>query len=72
MAYRYLARNQPLPPQVSMALQGKRPDGTPQCPTPPPPANYPPQGPGGGGGLPQVLFTTSLDSVGVDFFASFS
>ncbi|XP_018562327.2 ATP-dependent helicase brm isoform X2 [Anoplophora glabripennis] len=36
MAYRYLARNQPVPPQISMALQGKRPDGSPQCPTPPP------------------------------------
>ena len=26
MAYRILARNQPLPPQIAMAVQGKRPD----------------------------------------------
>ncbi|XP_060525669.1 ATP-dependent helicase brm-like [Cylas formicarius] len=36
MAYRYLARNQPIPHQILMALQGKKPDGTPQSPTPPP------------------------------------
>ncbi|KYB25022.1 brahma [Tribolium castaneum] len=35
MAYRMLARNQPLSPQIVNAVQGKRPDGTPQCPTPP-------------------------------------
>ncbi|KAJ8974907.1 hypothetical protein NQ317_009836 [Molorchus minor] len=46
MAYRYLARNQPIPPQVAMALQGKRPDGSPQCPTPPPPSSFPQGGPG--------------------------
>lgn len=45
MAYRYLARNQPIPPQVNMALQGKRHEG-PQCPTPPPPSTYPPPAPG--------------------------
>lgn len=43
MAYRYLARNQPIPPQVNMALQGKRHEGTPQPPTPPPPSSYPQQ-----------------------------
>lgn len=37
MAYRYLARNQPIPQPILMALQGKRPDGSPlQPPTPPP------------------------------------
>lgn len=35
LAYRCLARNQPIPHQVLMGLQGKRPDGTPQFPTPP-------------------------------------
>ncbi|XP_022919947.1 ATP-dependent helicase brm isoform X2 [Onthophagus taurus] len=35
MAYRMLARNQPINQQLVMAVQGKRPDGTPQCPTPP-------------------------------------
>lgn len=46
MAYRYLARNQPIPHQVTMALQGKRPDGTPLCPTPPPASPFQ-SGPGG-------------------------
>lgn len=40
IAYRYLARSQALPPQVAMAIHGKRPDG---CPTPPA-SPYPPQG----------------------------
>lgn len=40
MAYRYLARNQPIPAHVNMALQGKRPDGAPQCSTPPPSNTY--------------------------------
>lgn len=44
MAYRMLARNQPLTPQVTMAVQGKRPDGQPQCPTPPS-SPFQPQGP---------------------------
>lgn len=35
MAYRLLARNQQIPQQMSMAVQGKKPDGTLQCPTPP-------------------------------------
>lgn len=35
MAYRMLARNQPLSPQLSLAVQGKRTEGPPQCPTPP-------------------------------------
>ncbi|XP_017784542.1 PREDICTED: ATP-dependent helicase brm isoform X2 [Nicrophorus vespilloides] len=35
LAYRMLARNQPLTQQMTMAVQGKRPDGTPQFPTPP-------------------------------------
>ena len=35
MAYRLLARNQPLSQQMVNAVQGKRPDGAPQCPTPP-------------------------------------
>lgn len=30
-----LARSQPLSQQIVMAVQGKRPDGAPQCPTPP-------------------------------------
>lgn len=47
MAYRMLARNQPLTQQLTMAVQGKRADGTPQCPTPPsspfqPPSAAPP------------------------------
>lgn len=46
MAYRYLARNQAIPHQVVMALQGKRPDGSPQCPTPPPSSSYPQGGAG--------------------------
>ncbi|XP_025830418.1 ATP-dependent helicase brm isoform X3 [Agrilus planipennis] len=53
MAYRMLARNQPIPQQMAMAVQGKRPDGSPQCPTPPPSSPYqpssgppPPTGPG--------------------------
>ena len=33
-AYRCLARNQQLNPQMLMALQGKRVDVHPQCPTP--------------------------------------
>ncbi|XP_056642745.1 ATP-dependent helicase brm-like isoform X1 [Diorhabda sublineata] len=36
MAYRYIARNQPVPSQINLALQGKRPEGSPQCSTPPP------------------------------------
>lgn len=39
-----LARNQPLTQQMSLAVQGKRPDGTPQCPTPPPTSPYQQQG----------------------------
>lgn len=35
MAYRLLARNQPLSQQLALAVQGKRTDGPPQCPTPP-------------------------------------
>ncbi|GAB0086937.1 ATP-dependent helicase brm [Sergentomyia squamirostris] len=36
MAYRLLARNQPLTKQIAAVIQGQRPDGTPpQCPTPP-------------------------------------
>ncbi|CAH0558695.1 unnamed protein product [Brassicogethes aeneus] len=41
MAYKYLARSQPLPPQLSMALQGKRPEGSPT----PPASSYPQGGP---------------------------
>ncbi|KAB0802651.1 hypothetical protein PPYR_04837 [Photinus pyralis] len=44
MAYRMLARNQPLTQQMTLAVQGKRPDGAPQCPTPPPTSPYPSQG----------------------------
>lgn len=44
MAYRMLARNQPLTQQMNLAVQGKRPDGAPQCPTPPPTSPYPSQG----------------------------
>ncbi|XP_059607838.1 ATP-dependent helicase brm isoform X2 [Phlebotomus argentipes] len=36
MAYRLLARNQPLTKQIASVIQGQRADGTPpQCPTPP-------------------------------------
>lgn len=45
MAYRMLARHQPLPPQIVMAVQGKRTDGAPGQPPPGPP--YPPARPGG-------------------------
>ena len=48
MAYRILARNQPLPPQIAMAVQGKRPEqGTPQGPNQAPygrPGTLPPGG----------------------------
>lgn len=46
MAYRMLARNQPLNPQIIHAVQGKRQDGTPLCPTPPS-SPFQPQGPPG-------------------------
>ncbi|KAJ8969543.1 hypothetical protein NQ314_001695 [Rhamnusium bicolor] len=46
LALRARTRNQPVPPQVTMALQGKRPDGSPQCPTPPPASQFPQGGPG--------------------------
>ncbi|XP_030758143.1 ATP-dependent helicase brm-like [Sitophilus oryzae] len=43
MAYRYLARNQPIPQQIILALQGKRADGSPlQSSTPPPTQENPP------------------------------
>lgn len=35
MAYRCLARNQPIPSSILLGVQGKRPDGSPQFPTPP-------------------------------------
>ncbi|XP_050309192.1 ATP-dependent helicase brm-like [Anthonomus grandis grandis] len=35
MAWRCLSRNQPIPHNILMGLQGKRPDGGPQFPTPP-------------------------------------
>lgn len=63
MAYRMLARNQPLTQQLNMAVQGKRPDGSPQCPTPPPTGGYPPQGQQPALGGPQVklnVFTIML------------
>ncbi|KAF5276830.1 hypothetical protein FQA39_LY06382 [Lamprigera yunnana] len=44
MAYRMLARNQPLTQQMALAVQGKRPDGSPQCSTPPPTSPYQTQG----------------------------
>ncbi|KAK5650176.1 hypothetical protein RI129_001205 [Pyrocoelia pectoralis] len=44
MAYRMLARNQPLTQQMALAVQGKRPDGAPQCSTPPPTSPYQSQG----------------------------
>ncbi|XP_072385053.1 ATP-dependent helicase brm-like isoform X2 [Diabrotica undecimpunctata] len=40
MAYRYIARNQPVPSQINLSLQGKRSDSSPQCPTPPPSAGF--------------------------------
>lgn len=46
MAYRMLARNQPLNQQVQMAVQGKRQDGAPQCPTPPSSPFQPQNAPG--------------------------
>ncbi|GJQ73042.1 brm [Trypoxylus dichotomus] len=57
MAYRMLARSQPLSQQIVMAVQGKRQDGTPQCPTPPsspfqPQAPAPGQPPNQGGPPP--------------------
>lgn len=42
MAYRLLARNQPLTQQLAMAVQGKRPEG---APTPPPTSSFQPGGP---------------------------
>ncbi|XP_050309187.1 ATP-dependent helicase brm-like isoform X4 [Anthonomus grandis grandis] len=46
MGYRFLARNQPIPQHLFMALQGKRPDGTLlQTSTPPPPAQEAPRDP---------------------------
>ncbi|KAI4459651.1 snf2/rad54 helicase family [Holotrichia oblita] len=47
MAYRMLARSQPLSSQIVMAVQGKRQDGAPQCPTPPS-SPFQPQGTGQG------------------------
>ena len=53
MAYRLLARHQPLSKQLATQIQTPRPDGPPQCPTPPsspfqnqggpPPGQQPPQ-----------------------------
>lgn len=45
MAYRLFARNQSISPQMALAVQGKRPDGAPQCPTPPS-SPFQPPGPG--------------------------
>lgn len=42
MAYRLLARNQPLSKQIQAVI---RQDAPPQCPTPPPSSPYPPSGP---------------------------
>lgn len=42
MAYRLLARNQPLSKQIQAVI---RQDVPPQCPTPPPSGPYPPNGP---------------------------
>lgn len=42
MAYRLLARNQPLSKQIQAVI---RQDVPPQCPTPPPSGPYPPGGP---------------------------
>ncbi len=39
MAYRLLARNQPLSKQIQAVI---RQDAPPQCPTPPPSSPYPP------------------------------
>lgn len=51
MAYRMLARNQPLPPQVSMAVHGRKPDGTPLANRPSQMPGGPQQGRGGPGGV---------------------
>ncbi|XP_076275469.1 ATP-dependent helicase brm-like isoform X2 [Rhynchophorus ferrugineus] len=42
MAYRYLARNQPIPQQILLALQGKRVDGSPIPSSTPPPGQESP------------------------------
>ncbi len=51
MAYRYLARNHPLPPQIVMAVQGRKPEGAAAGPPPtgsgPAPTQRPPGAPGG-------------------------
>ena len=55
MAYRYLARNQPLPSNVAMAVQGKRPDqSSPGAPGAPSGPGQPPKGPAGTPGAQQA------------------
>lgn len=61
MAYRYLARNQPVPPAVILGLQGKRPDGSPQFPTPP---SSPFQGQGTAGQPPPEQGTAEVAAEG--------
>ncbi|KAJ8942776.1 hypothetical protein NQ318_002936 [Aromia moschata] len=58
MAYRCLARNQPIPAPILLGLQGKRPDGSPQFPTPP----SSPFQPQGGGQPPTEQLNSSGDS----------
>lgn len=59
MAYRMLARSQPLSSQIVMAVQGKRQDGPPQCPTPPS-SPFQPQGAGQGQPPNQVGYDFGL------------
>ncbi|KAL3278288.1 hypothetical protein HHI36_013622 [Cryptolaemus montrouzieri] len=61
MAYRLLARNQTISPQMALAVQGKRPDGAPQCPTPPS-SPFQPPGPGQTGAAGQPESNESSES----------
>ncbi|XP_023029619.2 ATP-dependent helicase brm isoform X2 [Leptinotarsa decemlineata] len=61
MAYRCLARNQPVPHSILLGLQGKRSDGTPQFPTPPS-SPFQPQGSGPPPSTEQPTSTTGGES----------
>ena len=50
MAYRILARNQPLPQQIAMAVQGKKPEGHERD------GRHPTTGPGGPPGIKEPIF----------------
>ena len=53
MAYRFLARNQPLPPQIAVAVTGRRPDQQ-QAGGPPPQPGQPGYGSGSPMGPPNA------------------